>query len=895
MSSNEATISQQSWLECAKWLDACGVIAEPLRSRLRMNNLKLNELSHAIKDGVMLCNLMNTLLPGSIDLSQIARRVEKNRSACIKNTRLFLEACKKELNLSDELLFHSEMLIDLNLERIFITLSTISKLKQVEQACGRSGFNIESSQHELDNYYNIEPIDDFDQMYTPDEAILDENDAIYQTIMNSGGSNSAASEESRHSQQANLSKRDHVTREINESETKFVKTLNIIVNDFMKQLSTILNNEDKNVIFINIVTLRNIHSELLDKLKEAIKGGHGRTSRICAVYDSYKLKLMKEYVDYFSGMQTAISKVDSLTIKSNEFKNKLEDCRKKSDMGTFKLSDLIRIPYQRVLKYHLLFGELNKNTDESHSAKRDIQVSLANMMDLAHYLNEAQRDKEILDQIDEIARHIQDFAASGLRDFGHLVKDDKVRIKENGERFVKTRTVLLFDKVLIICKSKGESYQYKSMLNLNEYKLEDSGFDSNNNSSIQINLVSTIDRSKTCSLLFKNTEDKQKNDWRSNIAASIDKISPRGYNTNNHSFALYNFEREILNCSLCKKVLLGVFYQGYKCTKCSSIAHKSCILKFQSCSGSSRTSTAGTSLPFRTTPITNTNDGRRLTKFVSYRVRGLYAYQGKPPPPDNDLLVLKFKEGDIIQVTDDDDNDWWKGFKIGSSSTSEGCFPRNHVQIIKESSNYSQRIQVLGNTVGDTTTSSVTGRIGELEIKSIENSSWYVACERESAETILNRVPSTPDSAIFLVRPRNEGGYAISIKFNSKVEHIRIHVLKFVTPEGRESVNVCLVEQIQFPSIQELISHYMANRLEDNFPQLKTTLGIPFRNALPQAISEAIALHDYDAKRMSTGVEIELVKDREYWVLSKDTMGWWKVYNSDGLIGYAPGNYLREI
>ena len=87
----------------------------------------------------------------------------------------------------------------------------------------------------------------------------------------------------------------------------------------------------------------------------------------------------------------------------------------------------------------------------------------------------------------------------------------------------------------------------------------------------------------------------------------------------------------------------------------------------------------------------------------------------------------------------------------------------------------------------------------------------------------------------------------------------------------------------------------MDNRLEENFPQLKTTLGIPYRNALPAHISEAVAVHDYDAKRMSTGVEIQLIKDHHYWVLSKDAMGWWKVYNSDGLIGYAPGNYLREI
>jgi hypothetical protein len=242
---------------------------------------------------------------------------------------------------------------------------------------------------------------------------------------------------------------------------------------------------------------------------------------------------------------------------------------------------------------------------------------------------------------------------------------------------------------------------------------------------------------------------------------------------------------------------------------------------------------------------------------------------------------LKFKTGDIIQVTDDDDDEWWKGFKVGAGTT-EGCFPKNYVQAIK---NYMSKTDL------DSTISPI---IGEKELKNVESYSWYVACERDTADTILNRVPNQIDTTIFLVRPRNEGGYAISIKYNTKVEHIRIHVLKFLTTDGRETLNVCLVEQYQFPSIEELVAHYMVNSLEDNFPQLKTSLGIPYRDALPTPKCETFALHDYDPKRMSTGVEIELKKDKRYWVLSKDAMGWWKVYNSDGLIGYAPGNYLQE-
>ena len=132
----------------------------------------------------------------------------------------------------------------------------------------------------------------------------------------------------------------------------------------------------------------------------------------------------------------------------------MDECRKLSKRGNFKLTDLLRLPYQRVLKYHLLFNELLKQTDVEHSAKDLIKQTRDSMCELGNYLNECQRDKENLSHIEQLLKHLPNsadstsssshrnslsssqlvYSGSGfsfnlLKDYGHYIKDDKFRHK----------------------------------------------------------------------------------------------------------------------------------------------------------------------------------------------------------------------------------------------------------------------------------------------------------------------------------------------------------------------------------------------------------------------------------------------------------------------------------
>lgn len=265
--------------------------------------------------------------------------------------------------------------------------------------------------------------------------------------------------------------------------------------------------------------------------------------------------------------------------------------------------------------------------------------------------------------------------------------------------------------------------------------------------------------------------------------------------------------------------------------------------------------------------------------------KAIFRYDGRPPPYQQPALL--FNQGDIIQVTDDDDDDWWRGYLMAKPNK-EGYFPRRHVRVIKNS---------------------------PLDFDyPLDDYPWFSPVDRGIAELILNRIPNDPQQTLFMVRKRLEGGYAISIKYNGAVDHIKINLIDInstlsplilinnsasnepINDVNAQSYLFSIDQQHNFDSIVSLVNYYSAHVLKDNFPQLDTTLGTAFKNALPVPISTARAMHDYDPLHVpnNSGEQIELIKSNTYYVLNKEPNGWWRVFNAEGLIGYVPGSYLQE-
>ena len=167
----------------------------------------------------------------------------------------------------------------------------------------------------------------------------------------------------------------------------------------------------------------------------------------------------------------------------------------------------------------------------------------------------------------------------GTFKLGKLRHDGQVSIISPNEQIPRQRQIFLFDKALLICKATGEKLLYKDKLDLSNYHVEEG-------SSVighRFNLAETSDNnnnnsssSSTYTLYAETNEAKQK--WIELITLALDNISPPDSQTATHEFGLHTF-REPTQCGVCKKLLLGTFFQGYRCNKTDTNVHKECISK----------------------------------------------------------------------------------------------------------------------------------------------------------------------------------------------------------------------------------------------------------------------------------------------------------------------------
>ncbi|XP_031675499.1 proto-oncogene vav-like [Oncorhynchus kisutch] len=98
------------WRHCAVWLIECRVLPES--HRVTWDSAQVCELAQALRDGVLLCQLLNNLLPHAINLREINLRPQMSQFLCLKNIRTFLGVCQEKFHLRKTELFEAFDLFD---------------------------------------------------------------------------------------------------------------------------------------------------------------------------------------------------------------------------------------------------------------------------------------------------------------------------------------------------------------------------------------------------------------------------------------------------------------------------------------------------------------------------------------------------------------------------------------------------------------------------------------------------------------------------------------------------------------------------------------------------------------------------------------------------------------
>ncbi|XP_063547819.1 protein vav [Cydia strobilella] len=599
---------EELWRECASWLTRCGLLRPDHKANWETSTI--HDLAYTLRDGVLLCNLLNVLQPGCVDMKDVNQRPQMAQFLCMRNIKVFLKMCDEVFELRETDLFDPSMLFDLsNFHRVLCTLAKLSQCPKA-LAKGIKPFSAHRTQSEEDIYKDLQsvavsletprrlecqhtttPEVPWVQFTIPSASCEDRVEEIYEDLcyvkFTSALPELATSSHS-------LEKRDYVIRELVDTECNYVDVLSKIIKYFLRPLTPYLKAQDMQLIFFGIKELHDIHSGLLRQLKlatEACVPGNG-APRLADVFLTWRERLLL-YGDYCSNLTAAQDTLKTLDARDATFSKQLQKCQKEHSDGRIQLRDILSVPMQRVLKYHLLLDKLVHETQPNHEEFRGLERAKEAMVDVAQYINEVKRDSEVLALLAKVQESILDWdggalgaGGAGLAAYGRLLLDGELKVKAHEDQKLRSRYVFVFDKLMLLCKPvKENQYSYRVGVKLAEYRVQEgAGRRTLRNDGRWSSQFYLVRRTKDATYTLYARSDDCKRKWVKAIKDAIDNLEPVGCRSTNHKFVLHTFEKPA-TCHHCSKFLKGRIFQGYLCSVCNACAHKECIALSGRCGG----------------------------------------------------------------------------------------------------------------------------------------------------------------------------------------------------------------------------------------------------------------------------------------------------------------------
>ncbi|KAE8284871.1 Guanine nucleotide exchange factor VAV2 [Larimichthys crocea] len=307
----------EEWRQCGRWLIDCKVL--PPNHRVVWPSAAVFDLAQALRDGVLLCQMLHNLSPGSVDLKEINFRPQMSQFLCLKNIRTFLKVCHDKFGLRNSELFDPFDLFDVrDFGKVISALSRISH-HSIAQIKGIRPFPSEDTAlNEDDVYRSLEELADEHDLGEDDiydcVPCEDDGDDIYEDIIKV---------EVRQPMKMGMTeddKRNCCLVEIQETEAKYYKTLEDIEKNYMIPLKQFLSPQDMETIFVNLEDVIKVHFALLRAIDlNMVSGGSG----LGKIFLDFKERLLI-YGQYCSHMENAQKTLDELIATREDIKIKVE-------------------------------------------------------------------------------------------------------------------------------------------------------------------------------------------------------------------------------------------------------------------------------------------------------------------------------------------------------------------------------------------------------------------------------------------------------------------------------------------------------------------------------------------------------------------------------------------
>ncbi|XP_053571076.1 phosphatidylinositol 3,4,5-trisphosphate-dependent Rac exchanger 2 protein [Bombina bombina] len=324
-----------------------------------------------------------------------------------------------------------------------------------------------------------------------------------------------------------------VLSELLKTERDYVGTLEFLVSAFFhRMMQYAASKADKNVseetvkmLFSNIEDILVVHKDFLSTIEGCLLPEPNAHQEVGACFLRFKDRfgIYDEYCSNHEKAQKLLLELNKIrTVRTFLLNCMLLGGRKNTDVP---LEGYLVAPIQRICKYPLLLRELLKRTPKKHSEYAHVMEALQAMKAVCSNINEAKRQMEKLEVLEEWQSHIDAWEGSSITDtcsemliHGVLLKISSGNIQE--------RVFFLFDNLLVYCKRKhrrlknnkastdGIRYIFRGRINTEVMEVEnvDDGtadFHSNGNTVVNGWKIHNTAKNKWFVCMAKTSEDKQ--------------------------------------------------------------------------------------------------------------------------------------------------------------------------------------------------------------------------------------------------------------------------------------------------------------------------------------------------------------------------------------------------
>uniref|UniRef100_A0A9J8DAW5 Phosphatidylinositol-3,4,5-trisphosphate dependent Rac exchange factor 2 n=1 Tax=Cyprinus carpio carpio TaxID=630221 RepID=A0A9J8DAW5_CYPCA len=276
-----------------------------------------------------------------------------------------------------------------------------------------------------------------------------------------------------------------VLNELLKTERDYVGTLEFLsvllhrLNQYaVSKIDKNITEETVKVLFSNLEEILSVHRDFLSMVEELLQPDPNPYHEVgrCFLHFRGRFQIYDEYCGNHEKAQRLLLELNKIrTVRTLLLNCMLLGGRKNTEVP---LEGYLVAPIQRICKYPLLLRELLKRTPKKHNDYLMVQESLQVMKAVCSSINEAKRQMEKLEVLEEWQSHIEGWEGSNITDSCTEMLMQGVLLKISAGN-IQERIFFLFDNLLVYCKKKnsktateGPRYLFRGRINTEVMEVE---------------------------------------------------------------------------------------------------------------------------------------------------------------------------------------------------------------------------------------------------------------------------------------------------------------------------------------------------------------------------------------------------------------------------------------